>query len=36
MVAELDRAWWAAYRAKLEERFAQDELVVRAHAIERL
>jgi hypothetical protein len=36
MVAELDRAWWADYRASLERRFAQDELVVRAHAVERL
>ncbi|HYE92005.1 MAG TPA: hypothetical protein VEA38_13330 [Terriglobales bacterium] len=36
MVEELDRAWWGAYRRALEARFAQDELVIRAHLIERL
>ncbi len=36
MVDELDRAWWAAYRGELERRFQQEELVVRAHPIERL
>jgi hypothetical protein len=36
MVEDLDRAWWARYRETLERRFSQDELVVRAHAIERL
>lgn len=36
MVAELDGAWWAAYRAELEKRFHQDELVVRALRMERL
>ena len=36
MVAELDRGWWAAYRGELEQRFRQDEVVVRALAIERL
>jgi hypothetical protein len=36
MVDELDRDWWAAYRKELEGKFRQQELVVRAHAIERL
>ena len=36
MADALDRAWWRAFRAELERRFAQDEIVVRAHAIERL
>lgn len=36
MVPELDRAWWRTYRDSLEEAFDQEELVVRAQAIERL
>jgi hypothetical protein len=36
MVDALDRDWWAAFRARLEQRFAQDELVVRAQRVERL
>ena len=36
MVDGLDRAWWETFRGGLERRFAQDELVVRAHEIERL
>ncbi|NUZ06616.1 hypothetical protein [Piscinibacter koreensis] len=36
MADALDRAWWAGYRASLEQRFAQDEVVVRALAAERL
>ena len=36
MVDHLDRDWWSRYRAALEQRFAQDELVVRATAMERL
>jgi len=36
MVEELDRGWWASYRSQLERRFHQEELVVRAHEIERL
>jgi hypothetical protein len=36
MVERLDRKWWSAYRGKLEARFDQDELVVRAHTIRRL
>ena len=36
MVESLDRAWWAAYRVKLEEGFGQRELVVRASEMEKL
>ena len=30
MSEELDRAWWADYRAELERRFQQEKMVVRA------
>jgi hypothetical protein len=30
MTEELDAQWWKQYRRTLEERFAQDELIVRA------
>jgi hypothetical protein len=36
MVETLDRGWWHGYRSELERRFDQDELVIRAHAVERL
>lgn len=36
MAAELATDWWAAFRQRLERLFAQDELVVRAHLIQRL
>ncbi|HEX8387207.1 MAG TPA: hypothetical protein VF576_13535 [Rubricoccaceae bacterium] len=36
MADVLDRAWWASFRAELEREFAQDEIVVRAHGVERL
>lgn len=36
MVAQLDRAWWGRFRADLERKFAQDELVARALPVERL
>jgi hypothetical protein len=36
MVEVLDRAWWAALRGELEARFEQDEIVIRALAIDRL
>jgi hypothetical protein len=36
MVEELDAAWWGRFRAKLEARFAQEELVVRTQTIRRL
>ena len=36
MAEPLDRDWWATLRRELEARFEQDELVIRAHPIERL
>lgn len=36
MADQLDRSWWRGLRAALERRFEQDEIVVRAHAVERL
>lgn len=33
MVEELDPAWWHQYRAMLEIRFRQEQLVIRAHPI---
>jgi hypothetical protein len=36
MVDALDESWWAQYRLELEDRFAQEELVVRVHEIRRL
>lgn len=36
MVAELERDWWTAYRKELEGKFHQQEIVIRAHLIERL
>ena len=36
MVERLDRAWWRSFRASLENRFTQQELVVRAQTVERL
>jgi hypothetical protein len=36
MADKLDRAWWRTYRAELERRFRQDEIVVRAREVERL
>lgn len=36
MTASLDRAWWGRYRADLEGRFRQDEVVVRALGMEKL
>lgn len=35
MVESLDAEWWKAYRRTLEARVEQEELVVRAHVIER-
>ena len=32
----LDRGWWRVYRAELERRFRQDEIVVRAREVELL
>ncbi|HYC36381.1 MAG TPA: hypothetical protein VEC19_08155 [Usitatibacter sp.] len=36
MVESVDAAWWAKYRGELEERFSQDEIVIRAVEIRRL
>ena len=36
MVESLDRPWWAEFRERLRERFRQEELVVRATALELL
>lgn len=36
MVAQLDRQWWAAYRAELEKRFRQAAIIVRAIPVETL
>lgn len=36
MAEAVDRGWWASYRKDLEAQFRQDELVVRAQAIELL
>lgn len=36
MAETLDRPWWRRLRESLRQRFEQDELVVRAHPIERL
>ena len=36
MAAELDESWWKVMRNRLEQRFQQDELVMRAHEIQRL
>lgn len=36
MVDELDRPWWHSYGQALAQRFGQQDLVVRASAIERL
>jgi hypothetical protein len=36
MTEVVDRVWWARYRAELETRFRQDEIVIRVSQIERL
>src|SRR3954466_7805308 len=36
MVSDLERTWWSEFRSRLEKQFHQDELVVRAQAIEML
>lgn len=36
MVDHLDRDWWTGMRRELEVQFGQEELVIRAHLIERL
>ena len=34
MVEQLDADWWRRYRVRLERRFEQSELIVRAHEIQ--
>ena len=36
MAADLDRAWWQDYRERLEARFRQDAIVVRALRVDPL
>ena len=36
LVDEIDRDWWAGYRGKLEQRLDQEELIIRAHEVQRL
>jgi hypothetical protein len=36
MAQVLDRAWWRNYRRGLEDRFRQDQIIIRAHPIELL
>lgn len=36
MAAELDYAWWQAYRESLETRFRQEQVLIRAHQVETL
>lgn len=36
MADRLDHRWWDAYRKELEQRFAQEEILVRAFPVERL
>lgn|SRR5690606_33920655 len=36
MAEQLDHAWWRNYRQMLEQRFRQDEVLVRATVVERL
>ena len=36
MADRLDRDWWGQYRAGLERRFRQDQVIVRATAVEQL
>ena len=36
MAGRLERDWWASYRAELEARFRQEEIVIRAMEIVRL
>ena len=36
MTETLDRSWWSDYRALLQARFSQDEVVIRALGMQRL
>ena len=33
MAVELDQKWWGKYRARLEKRFKQEKVIVRAQEI---
>jgi hypothetical protein len=34
MLQKLDRPWWEGYKAELERRFAQEEMVIRVSRID--
>ncbi|WP_415844703.1 hypothetical protein ACMYUJ_17505 [Stutzerimonas zhaodongensis] len=34
MAEAIDRTWWAAYRASLEARLRQEQIMIRAHRVE--
>ena len=34
MATTFDRGWWTCLKAKLEHRFSQDVIVIRAHTVE--
>jgi hypothetical protein len=36
MTETLEKSWWTSYRKLLESRFAQDQIVIRALAIQRM
>lgn len=36
MTGQIDHRWWADYRVALQQRFQQDEVLIRASAVERL
>lgn len=36
MARRLEKAWWHDYRRDLEDRFRQEEVLVRAHRVEQL
>jgi hypothetical protein len=36
MADALDREWWRDYRSRLEQRFGQEEILIRAQQVERL
>jgi hypothetical protein len=36
MAKQLNREWWAGYRAELEKRFRQEELIIRSTEMEQL
>lgn len=34
MTTDLDRPWWNRYRSTLEERFRQEQVLIRAHPVD--